>query len=86
MPGMTNLRTWIYVALLGVAGIVGGLIVDASLHAADHTLAAREGIFTLTNPGHLLLALGVGLVTVAVGTLVVLTHLKPPAAAVSRRP
>lgn len=48
--------------LLGCVGILVGLGWDAYLHNQDHDLAANEGIFTLTNPGHLLLVSGIGLV------------------------
>ena len=74
---MRTFRTFLYGALAGIAAIAGGLLVDARLHAADHTLAAREGVFTLSNPGHLLLAIGIAVVTLAVGGLVVLTHVRP---------
>lgn len=46
-------------AALGIASLLAGLGVDAWLHASDPTLAEREGIFTLSNPGHVLLGLGV---------------------------
>jgi len=51
------------VALSGVALMLPGLGVDAWLHARDATLAEREGIFTLTNPGHALLFAGVVMIT-----------------------
>jgi hypothetical protein len=47
---------------LGAATQVVGLGWDAILHAADDDLAAREGIFTLSNPGHAFFAVGTGLV------------------------
>jgi len=50
---------------LGFAGVLlllTGLAWDAVAHANDPSLAGREGIFTLGNPGHLLLGLGIGLV------------------------
>jgi len=47
----------------GIASMLAGLGVDAWLHAGDPTLAQREGIFTLSNPGHALLGAGVLLVT-----------------------
>ena len=53
--------------VLGVAALLLGQAWDFYLHAADPTLAHREGIFTVTNPGHMLL--GVGLVLVVVGVL-----------------
>lgn len=46
---------------LGVVAQLSGLAVDAVLHARDASLVAREGVFALTNPGHLLLALGLAL-------------------------
>jgi hypothetical protein len=59
--------TRIIIALLtgasGVVMLLVGLGIDAWLHAEDETLAAREGIFTLSNPGHALLALGMALAT-----------------------
>lgn len=53
--------------VVGVAALLLGQAWDFYLHAADPTLAHREGIFAVTNPGHLLL--GVGLVLVVVGVL-----------------
>jgi hypothetical protein len=51
----------------GVAALLLGQAWDFYLHAADPTLAHREGIFAVTNPGHVLL--GVGLILVVVGVL-----------------
>jgi hypothetical protein len=52
--------------LLGVAALLAGLALDSYLHARDPGLAHREGIFTLSNPGHVLLGIGIGLVVVGV--------------------
>src|SRR6266566_5740064 len=61
-------RTAIFLSagLLGVVALLGGLSLDSYLHARDPSLAHREGIFTLTNPGHVLLGIGIGLVVVGV--------------------
>lgn len=56
---------------LGLAGVGAacqgaGVGADAWLHAADPTLAAREGVFSLNNVGHLLLVVGIALVVLGV--------------------
>ena len=49
-------------AAAGAAAQIAGLGIDAWLHAEDPTLAAREGVFSLSNAGHALLVGGLGLV------------------------
>jgi hypothetical protein len=61
---MNRLAAFISTGLLGAATLMVGLVWDSYLHAQDPTLAHREGLFTLSNPGHLLLGLGIGLVVV----------------------
>jgi hypothetical protein len=50
----------------GVSLQLIGLSWDAILHRLNPDLAAREGVFTLANPSHLLTVAGLGLVTVGV--------------------
>ncbi|HZO27992.1 MAG TPA: hypothetical protein VFH48_18600 [Chloroflexota bacterium] len=54
-------RTGLWVAYGGVASKLVGLTWDAVLHSLDPNLAATEGIFTLVNPSHSLITLGLGL-------------------------
>ena len=59
------IRRSVAVSAFGVASLLAGLAWDARLHADDPGLASSEGVFTLTNPGHLLG--GIGLVLAAIG-------------------
>ncbi len=50
-----------WLTLGGTAALLVGLSWDVALHHLDPSLVVREGILTLTNPGHTLVAAGVGL-------------------------
>jgi hypothetical protein len=63
---VNRLVAFISTGLLGAATLLVGLVWDSYLHAKDPTLAHSEGLFTLSNPGHVLLGLGIGLVVVGV--------------------
>ncbi len=62
-----DVRSWgIRTAAAGAVAQGTGLGVDAWMHARDPGLAAREGVFTLTNVGHALFLGGLVLVTAGV--------------------
>lgn len=63
---MTRTAAFLSCGLLGVVTLLSGLAIDSYLHARDPDLVHREGLFTLTNPGHVLLGVGIGLVVVGV--------------------
>jgi hypothetical protein len=54
-------------SLLGLTMITLGLAIDFVLHANDPNLAAVEGLFTIGNPGHVLLGLGIAATSVGLG-------------------
>jgi hypothetical protein len=56
--------SWITVA--GVVVLLIGLGWDAVLHRLDPELAEKEGVFTLSNPGHVLFGAGIAIVTLGV--------------------
>lgn len=61
-----------------------GLAYDVRSHAGDSPSAAHEAVFTLSNPGHVLL--GAGLAAVAIGTvLAILAARRVPGARSIRR-
>jgi hypothetical protein len=57
----------IALSLLGLTMITLGLAIDFVLHANDGNLAAIEGLFTIENPGHVLLGLGIAATSVGLG-------------------
>ncbi len=63
---MRRTAAFMSAGLAGVVALLGGLALDAYLHAKDPTLVHREGIFTLSNPGHVLLGIGIAMVVVGV--------------------
>ena len=69
---MTRLGAAIGLTAAGAVMTLGGLAWDAYLHASDPTLLHREGLFTLSNPGHLLLVVGIGLSVAGIAAAILL--------------
>ncbi len=61
---MKKTAVFLTIGVVGVTALLLGLALDSYLHAHDPTLVHREGIFSLSNPGHVLLGLGIALVVV----------------------
>jgi len=59
-------RLGLRLACAGLLVQLVGLTGDALLHAGDATLAARERVFSLSSPAHLLIFAGLGLMSVGV--------------------
>jgi hypothetical protein len=75
-PSASSASRLLRMVLVGAGGLVllvVGLAWDAVLHARDPGLAAEEGVFALSNPGHLLAGIGIALVAVGLaGALAIL--------------
>lgn len=67
-PGQTRrVHRSIVFSLVGMLMIAAGLAVDFVVHANGQGLAAAEGVFTLRNVGHALVAIGIAATAVGLG-------------------
>jgi hypothetical protein len=66
-PPTSRLLRMVLVGAGGLILLLAGLAWDAVLHARDPGLAATEGVFAVSNPGHLLAGIGIALVAVGLG-------------------
>lgn len=63
----SRLRAGVWAAFAGLCLQLTGAAWDTLQHHNDPGLAARESVVSLTNPSHLLLALGVSIVALGIG-------------------
>ncbi len=55
-----------WITLAGTGMLLVGLGWDGVLHSLDSALAEKEGVFSLTNPGHLLFAGGIAVIVLGI--------------------
>lgn len=63
---MKRLGAALGLTALGAVTTLTGLAWDAYLHARDPNLVHQESLFTLTNPGHLLLVVGIAVTVLGI--------------------
>lgn len=74
-----QLKAWApWVTAGGVVILLLGLAWDAVLHSADPSLAEREGIFSLSNPGHVLFGGGIAIIVAGILMYLVARALESP--------
>lgn len=78
-------RVAAWLTLAGTVVLLLGLGLDALIHRANPGLAEHEGIFTLSNPGHLLFTLGIAII-VAGSALYLIGRVVGPGRSAARRP
>ncbi len=59
---LTDTTTWFAASVVGMVLVFVGLLVDAYKH--NHS-TAEESLLSMSNPGHLIAAIGLGIVTIA---------------------
>jgi hypothetical protein len=69
---MKRLGAALGLTALGAVTTLTGLAWDAYLHARDPNLVHTESLFTLSNPGHLLLITGVAVTVAGIGAALLL--------------
>jgi hypothetical protein len=62
-----GLRTGAWIGFAGLCVQLVGIIWDTLLHHHDPTLAERESVVGLANPGHLLIAAGTTVTAIGIG-------------------
>jgi len=73
---MTGPRAGAWGAFAGLSLQLAGIVWDTLLHHYDPGLAERGSVVSLTNPSHLLIAIGITLTTI--GVALCLHHLARP--------